>query len=583
MHIWRVIFCLLTLFSIKTQASVEFLPVEEAFKPSLSVNNDFIQAHWEIADEYYLYESRFSISIPESSGIKLEPFKIIQQGKEKDDPYMGKVVVHYHEVDMQIPWTAPEATKVEVTLSYQGCAEAGLCYLPTTFSETLIIPARSQNDSISTNTLKTTVQKSSTSTAADILQNKSLWVSALLFLLLGLGLSFTPCVLPMVPILSSIIVGQNSAQLSTKRGFLLSLSYVLGMSLAYTLAGLLVAMSGARLQIYMQMPVVLISFSVIFIVLALSMFGLYELRLPNRLQNAIDQKMGQKQGGKYTSVFFMGVFSALLVSPCVSAPLAGVLLYIAQTGNELLGALALFSMGIGMGLPLLIIGSTGANILPRAGVWMDRVRAVFGVALLLMALYLVKHLIPENIIYGILGGLAIISSVYLGAFRAGKSGWQLLFQGVGIILLIYGSLLLIKSFVGNNFSDNSLANNTSKSPLNNVVIIRNSVELDKTLAVAKQAQKPVLIDIYADWCIACIEMEHTTFKDEKIVAELKDFVFIKLDLTNNNEANVLLDRWQIVGPPALVFYDPNGNERSDLEMIGLIAASELLPQLLAVK
>lgn len=578
----------------------EFLPVTEAFPYKASISETIegsesqriVHIHWDISDYYYLYKSRIKVK---QNGQALNiHFK--QSPISKDDEYFGKVDIFKHALDIFIIVndTSP------VLLSFQGCAEAGLCYPPAKLAlSPLDLPVSKQSQallnttySIETDTSTTALKGADSNDISSItalLENGSLALQLLIFFVLGLGLAFTPCVFPMIPILSSIIVGQGTT-LTTRKAFAMSLSYVLAMAVTYAVAGVVVGYFGAtaNISLYLQNPVVLGVFAIIFILLALSMFGLYELALPRFIQDKLSGAQQKQQGGSLISVAIMGALSALVVSPCVSAPLAGTLVYISTTGDALLGGLALFSLGLGMGVPLLIIGTGGGKLLPKAGMWMDAVKNVFGVALLAIAIWLLERVIPAPVTLILLGVLLIGSGTFLGAFEQGTQGWQRFFKALGIVFSIYGSLLMVGAAAGqsspltplkliSSTNHNSNIANSNNAPQGAIhTRITKSEEFNALLLQANKNNKLLVLDFYADWCIACKAMETEVFRQPKVGRAMTNIEFVQMDMTDNtNDQLLFLKSFNLFGPPAVLIFK-NKKEISDLRIVGDLSLQQFL-------
>src|SRR5690606_22393478 len=442
----------------------EFLPVDEAFQLHVDVVGDEVRASWHIAPGYYLYQERMSLEAVEE-GASLAPAVFHTEAKLQDDPYFGLQPVFHEQAEMGAKIVSAPGDVLKIQVTSQGCADAGLCYPPRTQTLSLELPesmtaagsgavsanlvtmAEPSAAKASSNANPSSVPVSSTTASADglagFLQEAHWLFVVATFFVLGLGLTFTPCVLPMVPSLSGSIVGQREYP-TTPRAFALSLSYVLGMASTYAAAGVAVGYFGARanLQAWMQQPWVLGLFGLLFVVLALAMFGLYELQLPAAIRNRLDALSRRQKGGQVMSVTIMGVLSALVVSPCVSAPLAGALLYISTTGDAVLGGGALFALAMGMGVPLLIIGTLGTRILPKAGAWMERVKQAFGVMLLAVALWLVERVLPIGLSLALWALLLIGAGLHLGALRLHAEGWARSLQALGIVVLLWGVFVL---------------------------------------------------------------------------------------------------------------------------------------------
>jgi len=569
-----------------------FLKVDEAFRMDAIIDGDGrVHASWQMPDGYYLYQHRFDLELREGSPWSLGKLAI-SEGKHKVDEYFGEVVVHYHDADLraQLVTTGEVPAELEVGVSYQGCADAGLCYPPETkwitlstagLAPTLFSASLSTESAIDTGE---TVSDSSTGLQteerrlASMLSTDSMWKSILFFFLAGIGLAFTPCVLPMVPILSSIIVGQGE-DIARSRAFALSLAYVLGMALTYALVGVLMGYFGAsmNLQAALQSPPLLIFFALVFVALSFSMFGFYELQLPRVLQDRLNSASQGQSGGKFTGVFIMGSLSSLVVSPCVSAPLAGALIYISQSEDAVLGGAVLLALGLGMGVPLMIIGSSGGHLLPRAGKWMDGVKAVFGVGLLAVAVWLLERILPGSVTLVLWAGLAIGSGVYLGALDfSPRSGWGQLWKACGAFAFVYGILLLIGATSGANNPLRPLANMGSTGAQRMsvheeqlFVDVDNLDELNSQLQIASIAGKPVFFDFYADWCISCKVMEREVFPDAKVRGLLAQFHLVRADVTEYVDAHKeLLSHYDLPGPPSMIFYSSAGDELTELRVSG---------------
>lgn len=551
----------------------EFLPVHEAFKVSAQVEGNEIHYTWAIADGYYLYQHRFGFTVSENSQGELGEPRFEQAGKWKDDPIFGRVLVFYNQVDVRVPVLQTPDGFIEVDAGYQGCAEKGLCYIPQTYTDMFQVDPQaisaspegkikspdvdSEGKPVPTPVASESpdVDRNDALSLENFLASSSFFTIVGVFFLIGIGLTFTPCVLPMIPILSSIIVGQGK-ELSRSKAAVLSSIYVLGMAVTYAVLGVIAGLSGQNLTVAMQNPTVLFSFAALFAVLSLSMFGFYELQLPAFMRDRLNDISQRQKGGTYLGVAVIGVLSALIVSPCVSAPLAGALLYIGKTGDWQLGGASLLALGLGMGAPLIAIGVSGANVLPKAGGWMDNVKALFGVILLGVALWLIKHLLPETLLNLGWALLAILAGLYLGALDTVAGTKGKLFKGIGILALIAGAAIAFNTLAPRTAS----ATVGATAPKSLFQVVRTQASLDAALADAAAQNQPVLLDFYADWCTACIEMEHENFSQPPVQALLRDHRWLQIDLTNNPEDQALLRRFNIPGPPAILFFGPDGQE-----------------------
>ena len=562
---------LLLLTSTQSWAEDDFLPVHEAFKVRAEVQGNQIHYTWTIADGYYLYQHRFGFDVSENSQGELGEPGYEQEGKWKDDPIFGRVLVFYGQVDVRVPVLSTPDGFIEVDARYQGCADKGLCYIPQTYTDMFQVdPATisaNPEDKVHgpdvDNRGQPIVVKSTDLDTDDaislegFLSSSSFLTIVGVFFLIGIGLTFTPCVLPMIPILSSIIVGQGT-DLSRGRAAILSSIYVLGMAVTYAIAGVIAGLSGQNLTVAMQNPTVLFSFAALFVLLSLSMFGFYELQLPAFLRDRLNAVSQKQKGGTYLGVAMIGMLSALIVSPCVSAPLAGALLYIGKTGDWQLGGASLLALGFGMGAPLIAIGVSGANVLPKAGGWMDNVKALFGVLLLAVALWLIKHLLPDTVLAIGWGLLAILAGLYLGALDVVSSPKAKLFKGIGLLALVAGAAMIFNALAPRTAAVAS--GPVAAEAASPFVTLRSQSQLDAALADAAANGQPVLLDFYADWCTACIEMEHENFSRPEVQARLQGYRWLQIDLTNNPEDQAILRRFDIPGPPAILFFGRDGQE-----------------------
>ncbi|MBU2710926.1 protein-disulfide reductase DsbD [Zooshikella harenae] len=593
--------------SFNTTENSEFLPVEEAFQIQGYVDGETAYITFRVTPEHYLYKGRFRFAIQDEGINYTAP--IMPTGKVKFDPFQQKEVeVFEHDVTIKLPLNQ-QTDLLSLAATFQGCAQKGLCYPPHTENLALTPQPPTGNASPTTSTDQPQINTASSQTipntriipasTAPVAASSSLeaeytellssgnwfWI-ILMFAVAGLGLSFTPCVFPMMPILSSIIVGEHQrGQLSQRQSICLSFCFVLGMAITYTIVGSLMGSLGAdyNLQAQFQSPWLLIPFALLFVFLALAMFGFYELQLPQVVRDRLDRVMSKQQGGSYLSAGFMGVFSSLLVSPCVSAPLIGILLFISQTGDATLGAISLFSLSVGMGIPLLLIGAGGAKLLPKAGNWMNAVKAVFGVLLLGVAIWLLERLIPGPLTLMLWAALLICSAIYLGALNFSlKTRLSALCQGVGIILLIYGSTLIIGAAQGNHDPLRPLATTSEKlaTQRTNFTTVTSTQQLTQAITQASTQKKPILVDIYADWCISCKVIERDVLTKPEVNALLSQFMLVKADITDNTtDHSSLLKQYGLFGPPALLFFDQQGNELSTLRLQGDITAQSLKDRL----
>ncbi|MCF6345675.1 MAG: protein-disulfide reductase DsbD [Thiomicrorhabdus sp.] len=565
----------------------KLLPVEEAFQFSHKINqNGQLELSWNVTDDYHLYQDKFKVQVTEGQA-KIGQL-ILPPATTVDDPIFGIKDVYHGQFNAIVPITDIITPTATIEVSYQGCSiSMAVCYPPT--KQIIQIDQNSINtDAIAALPTATSNQAldnnpdsefSETDLITNTLKNNSLWIVIGTFFVFGLLLSFTPCVFPMIPILSSIIVGQG-VHLTTRRAFIMSLVYVLAMALTYTFAGVLAGMFGQNLQATFQNPWIIGTFSFIFILLALSMFGFYELQLPARLQSKLTHYSNQQKGGTLTGVAIMGFLSALIVGPCMAPPLAGALIYIGQTGDAFLGGMALFAMSMGMGLPLIIIGTSSAKFMPRAGAWMEKVKAFFGVMLIGVAIWMLERILPVEITMINWAILFIVTAVYMGAFDTTheKTGWFKLAKGLGIVLFLYGLIILIGLMGGSKdvyqplktFQGSANAGQVQSTKLN-FKIIKSVADLEIELAKGN----PVMLDFYADWCISCKEMERLTFSDAQVQQALIGVTLLKADVTQNDAIDIaLMQHFGIVGPPAILFFNPQGQEQKVQRVVGFKSAEE---------
>jgi thiol:disulfide interchange protein DsbD len=576
-----LIFLLTFVFSLAH--AEDFLDPMVAFKPSArALDGQTIEVTYEIAKGYYLYRDKFKFAVDgESVSLGAAQFP---KGKEKDDENFGKVEVYYKTVAIRLPVErkASGVLQLKLNVTSQGCADAGVCYPPQSQPVSLELPDPASVPSVGAT--NSTVDGDESGKIASALKNTGFWGNLFFFFIAGLGLSLTPCVFPMIPILSGIIAGQGH-KISRGRAFALSLAYVLGMAVTYAAAGVVAGMTGTLLSAALQSPWVLGAFALVFVVLSFSMFGFYELQLPTSLQSKLSEESGHLQGGRGIGVFAMGALSALIVGPCVAAPLAGALLYIGQTGDAVLGGTALFVMALGMGVPLLIVGLSAGTLLPRAGAWMEAVKKGFGVLLLATAVWLVSPVIPAVVQMLAWAALLIIPAIFLHALDPlppHAKGWQRFWKGIGIVMLLTGAALLIGALAGGRDPLQPLAGLRGQAVAaeNKKLAFEPVVSLADLEAKVMAAGQPVMLDFYADWCVSCKEMERFTFSDPAVQAKLSGFKLLKADVTANNaDDKALLARFGLFGPPGILFFDKTGKENKSVRVVGFMPAAEFIQTL----
>ncbi|MBK8957973.1 MAG: protein-disulfide reductase DsbD [Proteobacteria bacterium] len=576
----------------------DFLPPDQAFVLTESSAADGrLVLRWDIQPGYYLYRDKFKVTAA-TPGLVLGEARLAE-GETKQDPEFGAVKIFKHAAEVSVPISARPAggEMLEAEVRYQGCAEDGICYPPikkkVAFSGEAEGAAPAANGSVAggdggqaANSQGDASAARGEQGAADRitaeLGHRSLALTLVSFLGLGLLLAFTPCVLPMVPILSGIIIGQQQP-VSAMRGFALSSVYVVAMAATYAMAGVAAGLLGHNLQAAFQKPAVLVAFSLLFVALALSMFGFYELQLPAALQTRLDRMSRAQRGGSYVGVGVMGALSALIVGPCVAPPLAGALAYISQTGSALVGGSALFALGLGMGLPLIALGTSAGGLLPRVGAWMENIKRVFGVVFLGVAILFLSRILPGPATLALWALLLIGSAVFLGALdrhAEHASGWKRFNQGLGLASLVYGVTLVIGAAAGGDDPLQPLAPlagaraNAATTAETAFVKVDSLAAVEQQLADARSAGQAVMLDFYADWCIECKHLEKQTFAHSDVAPRLTGLKLLRADVTAGSaDDKALLEHYGLFGPPAVLFFT-DGQELRNNRVTGFVEASE---------
>ncbi|HDX8363483.1 TPA: protein-disulfide reductase DsbD [Aeromonas veronii] len=560
---------LLSSLGIEANAKPKFLQVDEAFQIESEQRGDQLLLTLHIADDYYLY--RHSLRFKGNNLTFSEP--TLPEGTEHEDDFFGKTRVYYQQVSIVVP-LKEVGENATLRVRYQGCTD-GLCYPPT---DKLIdvAPLVTATTAPTAETAQSVAQVSQQDLLAAALGNQGFWLSIVAFFALGLGLAFTPCVFPMYPILTGIIAGAGD-RLSTGRAFLLSMVYVQGMAVTYTLLGLVVASAGLKFQAALQHPYVLIGLSVMFVLLALSMFGLYSLQLPSSLQTRLSGLSNRQQGGSVVGVAIMGMISGLVCSPCTTAPLSGALIYVAQSGDLWLGGAALYALSLGMGLPLLLLGTSGGKLLPKAGAWMDVIKQLFGFALLAVPILLLSRLWSDQIAtLAWLGwGLLLCGYLYHHNQHQPHSVAKSV-RGFVLLLAMISAVVVGKDLLQPAPPAAITADASQTAP--QFIRIKTLDDLKVQLAAARG--KPVLLDLYADWCVACKEFEHKTFSDPAVRERFGQMVLLQADVTSNDDADVeLLNSLNVLGLPTLIFFDREGKELTGQRVTGFMGPAEFLGRL----
>jgi thiol:disulfide interchange protein DsbD len=542
-----------------------FLPPDEAFIPYINYQgDDYIQIRWDIKDGYYLYMGMFEFSTDDPN-IKITKV-IMPDGVKKKDEFFGNVDVYYKLAEANVYLEQPINKNINLIVKYQGCADAGLCYPPITKKLGVMINSYNVPD------FKKTSLENDQISISNKLGSQSLGLNIILFFIAGLLLSFTPCVFPMIPILTGLIVGQGN-NLTSRKSFLLSLTYVLSMSITYAIIGIIVALSGSNIQANIQNPYVITMFAGLFVLLSLSMLNVIKIEMPRLMQNILINTSNQTTSGTYVGVGVMGFLSALIVGPCVTAPLIGALLYIGSTKDYIIGGVALFSLGIGMGFPLLILGSSATRIIKKIGPYLGLTNKIFGLLFLVVAIWLLERILS---IHASAFLWAILSIIILLLFYNSEEGKILLKPTVKIImsvfLLGYFSFQIYGINTNNNFDP---ATSFIKKEISlNFIKVYNSKELFKEI---NNSKKITMVDLYADWCVACKELDKYTFANSKVQEKLSEINLIKLDITKTNEDNKkFLSNYKLFGPPAILFFNSNGSEIKNSRIVGYVNAKIFL-------
>ncbi len=571
---------------------------EEAYQFSASVENPSrLRLYWKIADDTFLYQQELKFSIEDAEGVAIGSYQLpepeIKADTIRPDGTIGDMAIYHDDIELMVDLVRTNTAATDITLvaRYQGCADRGICYPPVKQRIPLSLPAIDAATPVALTTTSAAMVVadeqvfSETDQLTNTLAGGSIWLVIATFFGLGLLLSLTPCVFPMIPILSGIIAGQGD-KITTGKAFILSLIYVLSMAVTYTIIGVLAGLFGANIQAAFQDPWILSAFAALFVLLALSMFGFYELQLPSSWQSKLSNISNRQKGGSYAGVAVMGLLSALIVGPCVAPPLAGALIYIGQTGDAVLGGLALFALSMGMGTPVIAIGTSAGKLLPKAGAWMDAVKAVFGVLMLAVAIVMLERIIPASVAMVLWGTLLITSAVYMGALRqlnVEEHGWAKLWKGLGVVLLIYGSLMLAGAAAGGKDTVQPLrgliaqgGGSNSENRHLNFKPIKSVADLKREIALASNQGKPVMLDFVADWCVTCKEMERYTFSDPKVINALSNHVLLQADVTENDAQDqaLLQGHFGMPGPPAIFFYNTAGEEQRPYRVVGFMTADE---------
>ena len=572
------------LFNNKTK----FLPVDQAFQLDVQRSDAGVSMQWQIAENYYLYQDKLAFSL-NGKPVENAP-QFLSSAEQYEDPYFGLVTIFKHDLNLTLPLKDPQPQDL-LEVTYQGCAK-GFCYPPETkqfqlgdLSSNVSANHEMQNSVETHQTSQSVVENANVFSSQQNQLAESLSQSKyamLWFFVLGIGLAFTPCVLPMLPLLSAIVIGGRKEETGNWRALALSFVYVQGMALTYTLLGLVVVLIGLPFQIALQSPYVLIGLSIVFVLLALSMFGLFTLQLPSSLQTKLTQFSQQQKSGAFFGVFVMGAIAGLVASPCTSAPLSGALLYVAQSGDFVIGALTLYLLALGMGLPLILITVFGNKILPKSGAWMENVKTAFGFVMLALPLFLISRIIPsmwEPRLWALLG----VSFFIWLATQMRSNGIGLFFRIVFFVAAMVSAQPLQNWVWQDNAATSQAAN--AQSAVKNSLVFQQISTYDELQAVLKQhPNKMAMLDLYADWCVACKEFEHKTFADPQVQTALSDVLLLRVDMTNNSESNrTLMKALAVTGLPTIIFFNQQGEEIQAQRITGFLPAEAFMATLNASK
>jgi len=566
----------------------EFLPVDEAFQPRLTaIDGNTLEISIQVAPGYYLYKDKLAA---ETLSDRVQLGKLdLPPGEMKTDPYFGDMEVYHNDVFANLPLAraTPESLDLELQVKYQGCADGGICYMPVTRTLTVSLPTATAVTAlslVSPDGPGTAAPVSEQARLAALISNASMWAVLATFFGAGLLLAFTPCVLPMVPILSGIIAGEGD-NVSAGRGFTLASAYVAGMALIYTAAGIAAAAIGIQLQAVFNQPWVLGLFAALFAVLALGMFGLFDLQMPSSLQTRLAALSGRQKSGTVIGAFVMGALSSLIVTACVAPPLVATLTVIGQSADMLRGGAALFALSLGMGAPLLAVGASAGKLLPKAGPWMVAIKNAFGFMMIGLAIWMLSRILPASLTLALWGVLVFMAGVYLGGLTtltAQSSAPQKLGKGFGLLGVIYGAVLILGSLAGGSSLLQPLAGFGSGGQVATIEArgldfrrIKTVQDLDAAIQSAAAEGRPAMLDFYADWCVSCIEMEHYTFTHPGVQEALADAVLLQADVTaNDRDDQELLRRFGVFGPPTIIFFGPDGVQRQGFEVVGFMDAED---------
>jgi thiol:disulfide interchange protein DsbD len=564
----RKLVLLLFTFLFAFAADSKFLSPQEAFKINIIKEQNKVRVELNVADNIYVYKNKLKVILDDNNEQNITSKIQLPQFERFHDED-----VYFKNLSFDIPYSIVADAKT-ITVKYQGCSSEGLCYSP--LSQKIVLKEDVVENKKNEEIKETPKTENETDMIVNSLKGDNLFTTLGLFFGFGLLLALTPCIFPMIPILSGIIVGASKhGKMTAFRGFTLSVVYVLSMSFAYTIAGVIAGVFGANLQAYLQNPYVLTTFALVFVLLALSMFGYYKLELPQSLTHKINKMSHNKEKDGVVGIAIMGFLSALIVGPCVAPPLAGALVYIGQTGDAILGGAALFAMSLGMGLPLLLIGIGAGKFMPRPGGWMDSVSKIFGIVMLGIALWLLERVIPSVVTVYVWAMLLVATGIYLSKFH------HIVTRTISLLITVLGVVIFVGAISGSTNPLNPLEKFTSGkiAVQNSEITFKKVLSLKELNEEIAKSTKPVLVDFTAKWCIACKEFENITFKDQRVIDKLQSFNLIKVDVTDNSdEEKEIMDNFNLFGPPAILFFKDK-NELKELRIVGYKNPEEFLSNL----
>lgn len=582
--IFILLSCSLSVFNAVNAA--EPLAQEKAFHFAASIDNpNGILLNWRLEPGYFIYKQRLQFHIKDNKGAHLGSLQL-PTAKIKQDPTTGPYPVYYNNLKIVLPILGTIAGTSEVLVNYQGCADSGFCYPPQTVRLDVNFDDQLAATAVEVHKVKRTiVPQTDLSKLQQLLASHNLWLIMLGFFGWGIILAFYPCNYPMIPIISGLILG-NGNNITGGKAFRLSLAYVVGLAIAYAMIGVIAALIGNNMQAVLQKPAIIITASMVFVLLALAMFDVINIELPKSLQARLSNIMQHQKRGAYFSVAVMGFLTALIVSPCVTPPLSAALIYIAKTGDVFLGASALFLLGLGTGTPLLLSVTSAAKILPKAGQWMNTLKHLFGILFLAVAIYLLERVLIGEVIMVLWALLLSTSAVFMGAFRVASTTWSKTIKGLSLLMLLYSGILIVGATTGNTnpFRPlDTLLPESAKVKQAKFTTVKTIEDVNQAVAKAAKAGRPVILDFYADWCLACKDLERNVFGDKEVCKSLENYVLLRANVTANDAEDQALEKhFEVVAPPTLIFFDRSGKEIKAAKLVGDVSKTVFLGHIRAL-